>query len=218
MQLLFLLLAYLLGSVPFGFIIGKMKGIDIRTRGSKNIGATNVARVLGKPYFLLVFILDLFKGFIFVFLFRYQYIPSKWCMLSPILYGVAASFGHVFPVYLRFNGGKAVATGAGMVLGYDWHVFLIGIVVFLVTCLISKIMSLSSLLGALAMLVGSTVYGAVKKELLTCLFSKPVSSPWPINLWFIIGVLIVVLLIFIKHKDNIKRLKNNTEKQITEFK
>ena len=135
-QLLFLILAYLIGSIPTGFLIGKSKGIDIRNHGSNNIGATNTARTLGKKYFILVIFLDGLKGFIFVFLFRFGILPHEWCLLSPVLYGISATLGHVFPIYLKFKGGKAVSTGAGVALGYSPIICIIGIIAFIITHLI----------------------------------------------------------------------------------
>lgn len=210
-QILFLILAYLLGSIPWGFLIGKIKGVDIREQGSKNIGATNTGRVLGKKYFYIVSFLDLFKGFIFVFLFRYKILPFKWCLLSPMLYGVVACLGHVFPIYLKFKGGKAVATGAGTVLGYAPLIFLIGAIVFFTTWAISKYVSLGSLFAASVIFICSITYSLVSKEFKQNLFSIPEGKTWPLNIWFVVGVLLIVLLIFIKHKSNIHRLANNEE-------
>lgn len=210
-QILFLILAYLFGSIPFGLLFGKIKGKDVRQYGSKNIGATNVGRVLGKKYFYIVFLLDGFKGFIFVFLFRFKILPYEWCLLSPIVYGIASSIGHIFPIFLKFKGGKAVSTSAGAVLGYSPNICLVGIFVFILTWLITKFVSLGSLLGASSVFISGLVISLIKHELLLNLTSIPTSNRWPLNLWFVIGVLILVALIFIRHKSNIERLKNNTE-------
>ena len=210
-QLLFLILAYLIGSIPTGFLIGKAKGIDIRNHGSNNIGATNTARTLGKKYFILVIFLDGLKGFIFVFLFRFGILPHEWCLLSPILYGISATLGHVFPIYLKFKGGKAVSTGAGVALGYSPIICLIGIIAFVITHLISKFVSLGSLVGASSILIASIIFSLTNGQFLTNLFDIPTSKIWPLNLWYVIGVFIIVLIIFIKHKSNIKRLAHNEE-------
>ena len=210
-KILFLIIAYLLGSIPTGYLIGKSKGIDIRTQGSNNIGATNTARVLGKKYFIIVTCLDAFKGFIFVFLFRFGFLPHEWCLLSPILYGIASTLGHVFPIFLKFKGGKAVATGAGVALGYSPNVCLIGIIVFIITHLLTKYVSLGSIFAALSILITSVIASIITKDINKNLFSIPLEKKWPLNLWFIIGVTIIVLIIIIKHKPNIKRLKNNEE-------
>lgn len=210
-KILFLIIAYLLGSIPTGYLIGKSKGIDIRTQGSNNIGATNTARVLGKKYFIIVTCLDAFKGFIIVFLFRFGFLPHEWCLLSPILYGIASTLGHVFPIFLKFKGGKAVATGAGVALGYSPNVCLIGIIVFIITHLLTKYVSLGSIFAALSILITSVIASIITKDINKNLFSIPLEKKWPLNLWFIIGVTIIVLIIIIKHKSNIKRLKNNEE-------
>lgn len=210
-KLLFLILAYLLGSIPTGFLIGKAKGVDIRNHGSNNIGATNTARLLGKKYFILVAVLDAFKGFIFVFLFRYNYLPSEWCLLSPMLYGIASTLGHVFPIFLKFKGGKAVSTGAGAALGYCPQICLLGIIVFIIILLLTKFVSLGSICGALTICIGSIIASLVKNELTDNLFTTPIDQKWPLNLWYVIGVMIIVTIIIIKHKTNINRLKNKTE-------
>ena len=95
LKVLFCVLAYLIGSIPFGFIIGKIKGVDIRNEGSKNIGATNVGRIFGKKYALLTYFLDMLKGFLLVFLFNFKILPTDWCVLNPMLYGFR------FPLYLK---------------------------------------------------------------------------------------------------------------------
>lgn len=212
-QVIFLVIAYLIGSIPTGYLIGKSKGVDIREKGSNNIGATNTARILGKKFFLLVTFLDAMKGFIFVFLFRFNILPYEWCLLSPILYGVSAVIGHIFPIFLNFKGGKAVATGAGVALGYVPLIFLIGAIAFLVVYLITKIVSLGSIIGASTILISSIIFSILSDEIFLNLNSIPQTNKWPINLWFVIGVTIIVLIILIKHKSNINRLVHNEEKK-----
>src|SRR5947209_7829032 len=106
------LLSYMLGAVPFGFVIARLRGVDIFSAGSGNIGATNVGRVLGRKFGLLVFVLDFLKGAVPTALVR-AYLPTEpWAAVAA---GLAAFVGHMFPVYLRFRGGKGVATGTGVV-------------------------------------------------------------------------------------------------------
>lgn len=212
-QLLFLILSYLIGSIPTGYLIGLSKGVDIRNKGSNNIGATNTARVLGKKYFLLVTFLDALKGFIFVFLFRFNILPYEWCLLSPIVYGLAAVLGHVFPIFLKFKGGKAVATGTGVILGYSPLICLTGIIAFLIVYFITKIVSIGSIIGTFTILIFSIIASILSKETLLNLFDLPQSNRWPLNLWFVIGVIIIGAIIIIKHKTNINRLVHNEEKQ-----
>lgn len=212
-QILFIVVAYLIGSIPTGYLFGKAKGVDIRTKGSNNIGATNTARVLGKKYFLLVTFLDAIKGFIFVFLFRFNILPHEWCLLSPILYGIFAVLGHVFPIFLKFKGGKAVATGTGVALGYSPIICLIGILAFIIIYFSTKIVSLGSIVGASSVLLSSVFLSILKKDILLNLYETPTTKIWPLNLWFVIGVAIIVFIIIIKHKTNINRLVHNEEKQ-----
>ena len=149
MILVAVLLAYLLGSIPFGLIVAKnVRNIDIREYGSKNIGATNVFRVLGKKWGILVFVLDALKGYLAVIL------PLKfgWSWDAPynILYAVSAILGHTFPVWLQFKGGKGVATSFGVFLAAS---FLPCILAFLIFCTIfgiTHILSAGSLCAAVA--------------------------------------------------------------------
>lgn len=210
-KILFLLLAYLIGSIPYGYIIGKLKGIDIREHGSKNIGATNAGRVLGRKYFYLTFLLDSLKGFIFVFLFRFGILPHEWCLLSPMLYGFTAVVGHVFPVFLKFKGGKAVSCGAGALLGYSPVIFLITVLTFIIVFLIKRIVSISSIAGAGMALISCVVFSLIKHEFLMDVFTTPETKIWPLNIWFVIFSTLIVLIIVVRHKANIERLKNHTE-------
>src|SRR5436305_1462149 len=111
--------AYLFGAIPFGYLVAKSRGVDILREGSGNIGATNVGRVLGKRFGILVFLFDFAKGALPALSGRWLNTPEVMELLGgdglPVLAGLAAFVGHMFPVYLRFRGGKGVATGAGVV-------------------------------------------------------------------------------------------------------
>lgn len=165
---LFTVLAYLLGSVPFGLLLSKVKGRDIRKLGSGNIGATNVLRCLGKPLGISCFVLDVLKGFLPAFLFP---------VIGPggaeigILFGAAAILGHTFPVFLKFKGGKGVATSAGVLLGAAPLAVLIGIGIWTVVFFTSGYVSLGSIAAAAAVIVvGWTAgYGPVTATALTVL-------------------------------------------------
>ena len=138
--------AYLVGSIPTGYVLGRLAGIDIREVGSGNIGATNVARAVGKGRGIATLIGDAAKGFIPVYL-------VVLFGLSPIetaLTGVAAVMGHLFPVFLKFQGGKGVATAVGVLLALAPLATLILLVVFALALAASRIVSLSSLAAALA--------------------------------------------------------------------
>lgn len=181
-------LAYLLGSIPFGLLIGRLKGIDVRSAGSGNIGATNLLRVGGKLLGLLTLLLDFSKGFIGVYIAN-LYEPS---MLN--LAAIAAVLGHIYPVWLRFNGGKGVATAAGALLCLNAQIFSVAIIAWAIVFLISKISSLSSLSACIA---------------------AGVSSFWLLdNLEDRSVVLLILFLVILRHKQNIIRLLRKEEKRI----
>ena len=115
LKIFFVILTYLVGSIPFGLVFGLLKGINIREHGSHNIGTTNTGRVLGQKYAILTYACDMGKGALFVALFRFGLIPSEYMILTPLLYGVVACLGHTFSIYLGFKGGKSVASGVGTI-------------------------------------------------------------------------------------------------------
>lgn len=186
--LLFILIAYLLGSIPFGWLIAKSKGVDIRKTGSGNIGATNVLRTLGKPAGITCFALDVLKGLLPASLF------PRLGALDPqfgILFGAAAILGHTFPVFLRFKGGKGVATGAGVLLGVTPLAVLIGLATWIVIFWISGYVSLGSVVATLVVLLAGWIldYGTVTATALT----------------------LMAFLSLFRHRENIRRLLNGTE-------
>lgn len=201
-----LILAYLLGSIPFGFLFGKSKGIDIREHGSKNIGATNTGRVLGYRYAVLTYILDALKGFIIVALFTLNILPSEYCLLSPMLYGIAAVLGHTFPIFLKFKGGKAVATSGGVILAFSPIIFFSALIIFFIITGIFKYVSLGSIFAASFIMVASIVETILKDG-----FSN---SDQLINIYFPLGTLILFLIILIRHKSNIVRLIKHQESKV----
>ncbi|AFZ60269.1 glycerol-3-phosphate 1-O-acyltransferase PlsY [Anabaena cylindrica FACHB-243] len=202
------LLAYLLGSFPTGYIAGKLlKGIDIREVGSGSTGATNVLRTLGKVPGAFVLLIDCLKGVLainFVYtLFNLapsqNLIPSTlnveiWQPWLGTLAGLAAILGHSKSVFLGFTGGKSVATGVGILLALSWQVGLSTIGVFAVVVAISKIVSLSSIAGAVAV------------SILMVIFHQPL----PYILLGVAGGLYVI----IRHRSNIERLLAGTEPKI----
>ncbi len=182
--------AYLLGSVPVGLLLSKIKGADPRAVGSGNIGATNVMRAAGKITGALTLIGDVLKGLIPVMI-AFMLGETKIIVTAA---GLAAFLGHLFPVFLRFKGGKGVATALGVYLGLDPFAVLIAIIIFVLTIIKWGFVSLGSLVGVAAM------------PLLLYFLSAPVQ--------YIYLVLIIGALIFIKHKDNIRRLVTGTENKI----
>jgi len=190
--ILCVLLSYLLGAIPFGLLVSRGSGIDIRTQGSKNIGATNVARLLGKKMGALTLVLDMFKGYLpmFVAALLLQNGPNRDLFIA--LCGAATVLGHMFPVYLRFKGGKGVATALGAFL-YLAPLAAVGcLLVFVVSVYLSGFVSLGSLLGSVSILVWLLVLQV---------------PAWKLGL-----AAFIVLLIWIKHGQNIGRLLHGTEK------
>ena len=147
-----LLGSYLLGSIPFGYVAGKIRGIDIRKIGSGNIGATNVVRVLGKRYGYSVFVLDFLKGFGAVKISMSIATDARLEWASPEIFGILAAIasviGHSFPVWLKFRGGKGVATSAGALFGLIPLAALIGIVIWVLIFWFTRYVSVASVVAA----------------------------------------------------------------------
>jgi glycerol-3-phosphate acyltransferase PlsY len=149
------LASYLLGAVPFGFLVVKLRtGQDVRTLGSGNIGATNVARALGRRWFFPVFALDFLKGFAPVFWLA-PWTAGRWpeggeAPLLAVVCGVAAMSGHLWPVYIGFRGGKGVATVAGILFALNWMAAVAGTLVWVLVFLPFRYVSLGSVVAALA--------------------------------------------------------------------
>jgi glycerol-3-phosphate acyltransferase PlsY len=192
LAVLLIVASYLVGAIPFGLLLSKGSGVDIRAEGSKNIGATNVARLLGKKLGLLTLLADIAKGFTPLFA-AGRLLPvdgQQGTVLA--LCGAATVLGHMFPIYLGFKGGKGVATGLGVFLYLAPKALLGCLLVFLAAVGLSGYVSLGSLLGALAVLPG------------LWLLQEPA--------WKIVLAAVVVALIWFKHHQNISRLLQGTEK------
>ena len=204
--------AYLLGSIPFGFLVAKAKGIDIRSAGSGNIGATNAMRVLGKPAGIFVLLADAAKGYIACALipplvwnwfiphhygfFRYFFdTPVKNQMEFFLTAGIFAVLGHNYTCWLKFKGGKGIATTTGVYLALAPWAVLIGLVVFLLTVLVTRYVSVGSIAAAISLPV------------VVCLTQNGL-------LLDVVSVALGALAIY-KHKSNIQRLRNGTENRIT---
>lgn len=193
------IISYFIGSIPFGFLIAKIvKGVDIRQLGSGNPGATNVSRVLGRPYGILVFILDMLKGFLPVFIFD-RLFAGHGHNIPLILCGVSVICGHTFPVFLGFKGGKAAATGCGVFLWLAPLPLLISAAVWLLIVFIFRYISLGSILSSIALVM-----------CLMLLRKDPFGQGLPLTLFSIF----ISALLIIRHKSNIKRLLNGTESKI----
>ncbi|MFC1454373.1 glycerol-3-phosphate 1-O-acyltransferase PlsY [Verrucomicrobiota bacterium] len=188
-------LAYLVGAIPTGYLLAKIKGIDIRNVGSGNIGATNVYRCVGKSWGILTFVLDFLKGYLpaalFPLLIQYWTNESYSASIS-IIFGCLAVAGHNWPVYLRFRGGKGIATGAGALLGFDPLVMLIGIISWALLFLATRYVSVASMLA--------TIIIAVSAWLL-----------YTGNMLIPIMLTIASVIIIWRHRSNLRRLLAGTE-------
>lgn len=193
----FVLAAYLLGSIPFGLIAGfKVKGLDIREQGSKNIGATNVFRVVGKKWGITVLLLDVLKGYVACVL--PAFFGQSFALPFLLLLGVSAILGHSFPVWLKFKGGKGVATSLGVFLAIAWIPTLITFGIWILCFVITRIISISSLLAALVFpgMIVRCYRGTGDFK-----FLLPIS-------------LVLAAFIFYTHRANIQRLRQGTEKKL----
>ncbi|ADC88829.1 protein of unknown function DUF205 [Thermocrinis albus DSM 14484] len=189
-SILLVLLAYLYGSVLFGEHIAKWKGVDIRSVGSGNVGATNVARALGKKYALLVFLLDMSKGLVPVWLARFYMGIDSWTVF---LVGVASVLGHMYPIFHNWKGGKGVATAFGVLLGISPFLAFLTLLVWLMVFKWKGYVSLASLTACVFAVVFSLFFMPAKIFLLA---------------------LVITVLIFYRHKDNIKRLMEGRELKV----
>ena len=192
MSIIFPVIAYLVGAIPFGLIFSKMAGIDVRREGSKNIGATNVGRVLGKKLGFLTLGCDVLKGLLPMIVATYFLPEEEGKEVLVAMCGILAVLGHMFPVYLAFKGGKGVATGLGVFLFLSPWAVLISVAVFFSVVALFGYVSLGSLTAAALIplwiwLTGGTVITIVTAGL-------------------------VALLIWVKHYENIIRLAHGEEK------
>ncbi|HCZ8910969.1 TPA: glycerol-3-phosphate 1-O-acyltransferase PlsY [Staphylococcus aureus] len=198
MIIVMLLLSYLIGAFPSGFVIGKLFfKKDIRQFGSGNTGATNSFRVLGRPAGFLVTFLDIFKGFITVFFPLWLPVhadgPISTFFTNGLIVGLFAILGHVYPVYLKFQGGKAVATSAGVVLGVNPILLLILAIILFIVLKIFKYVSLASIVAAICCVIGSLI---IQDYIL-----------------LVVSFLVSIILI-IRHRSNIARIFRGEEPKI----
>lgn len=186
-------IAYLLGSIPFGLVFAKwIKGIDLRQFGSGNIGASNAGRALGRRWAIAVFFCDFLKGCLPVLALRFvPGLDPAHVPMMQLFVGTAAVLGHCYSIYLKFQGGKAVATGCGAIVAVDWTVFVAGGIVWLITRRVTRYNGLASIL---------------------------MSITWPIAAWLrhdppeiVLGTALLALLILVRHRSNIGRMLAGTE-------
>ena len=198
--------AYLLGSIPFGLIVGLSKGVDPRTAGSGNIGATNVGRLLGGRFFAIVFTLDLLKGMIptlcgALIVLHAEHTQLQFLLL--LLIAFAAIAGHMFSVFLKFKGGKGAATGAGVALGlfpYFTVPALIALAAFAIVFKLTRYVSLGSITGAIVLPLSYLVIGLARG--------------WDVfgaQLPLLIFAVLLCGMVIYRHRSNIARLRAGTE-------
>lgn len=194
------IIGYLIGSFPTGYIVGRLRGVDIRTVGSGNVGATNVTRVLGKQFGYPVFVVDFLKGLVPLLLaraiaHRYQLDPfaTDWCVAVA---GFFAVIGHSYPVWLGFKGGKGVATSLGLIFGINWIAALIMFAVWIVLFKVTRYVSVASIIAA----------GALPIAMVALLLLHQLQTS--VLVYF--ALLLTVIVVF-RHRSNMSRLLSGTE-------
>jgi acyl phosphate:glycerol-3-phosphate acyltransferase len=192
MEIVLLVASYLIGAIPFGLVVGKFAGVDVRQHGSKNIGATNVNRTLGKKYGAITLVLDVCKGLLPIATAAAILGDSAHAVIVACGCGVIAVIGHMFPVYLGFKGGKGVATGLGVFLYLSPLAIGISLLVFIGVVSISGFVSAGSLLASGLFPLWLYLLGASKELIITAA--------------------VIAVLIWIKHHENITRLLQGKEK------
>ncbi|MER2107122.1 MAG: glycerol-3-phosphate 1-O-acyltransferase PlsY [Solibacillus sp.] len=196
---LILICAYLLGSIPSALWVGQLFfKMDIRQFGSGNLGTTNTFRVLGKKAGIAVLFMDILKGTAAVLLVHLPFFADA--SIHILILGAVAVIGHIYPIFAKFKGGKAVATSAGVMLGYSWPFFVVLIAAFLISLKLTKMVSLTSMIASTIGLIYSIIN------------------------WFLTGdialvviTFILVAFIFYRHRENIQRIKDGTEPKIKGF-
>ncbi len=184
----FALFGYLLGSIPFGLVLTRLAGLgDIRTVGSGNIGATNVLRTGRRGLAAATLILDALKGTAAVL------IAARWGVAPALAAGLGAFLGHCFPAWLRFKGGKGVATFLGILLGLHWPTVILTALIWIGTAALTRYSSLSALVATAAAPIALLLFGRANTALL---------------------VAILTVIVWARHKDNLKRLMAGEETQI----
>ncbi|MCH2224406.1 MAG: glycerol-3-phosphate 1-O-acyltransferase PlsY [Crocinitomicaceae bacterium] len=200
--ILFGTIAYLFGSIPTAVWLGKVKyGVDVREHGSKNAGATNTFRVLGKKPGIVVLVIDILKGFIAVTLPVFFYTQGQDEIVNiQLICAITSVFGHVFPVFAKFKGGKGVATSLGVIVGLHPSAAVICVGIFLIVFISSKYVSLGAMIAAISFPI-----------LVICIFKVD-------SFWLGLFSAILALAVVISHRKNIKRLINREENKMNLFK
>lgn len=194
-QIIYLILTYFIAAIPFGLLIGKVFAKkDIRQFGSKNIGATNVTRVLGKKLGLLTLVLDSSKGMLLVIIARFEFFEIDNLHLFLVIVSFLAIIAHIYPIYLNFNGGKGIATTIGTILALDFSVGMLAICFWIMTFVAFRISAIASLVAVFSTTIFSTAYDAPMSQIIFC--------------W------LVFVVVFARHRENILRILTGEEKKM----
>src|SRR5438105_518942 len=200
------LVAYLVGAIPFGYLVARRRGVDLFAHGSGNIGATNVGRVLGRRFGILVFVLDFLKGAVPTLaatLLDRGFRPELPADTLPATAGVAAFLGHLFPIYLRFRGGKGVATATGVVAILAPLPALVAALAWGLVVLAFRYVSLASMIAALILVLAQLrVHGA-----------DPAGFAQDPRSWFCV---LAAALVIVRHRSNLGRLLEGRENRLKE--
>ncbi|MEN6386689.1 MAG: glycerol-3-phosphate 1-O-acyltransferase PlsY [Phycisphaerales bacterium] len=208
-----IIISYLIGSISFALIISKAHGIDLRKVGSGNLGATNLSRACGKKWAYTCFALDVLKGFVPVLAAKFLIIPqspSSAVLALWMAIGVAAILGHIFPFYLKFKGGKGVATSFGVVLGIWPYYTIPGIIAFILWAIIVLVWRYISLASCIA---------AAMFPILLAVLTALLKNWQLVNLWpLLVAAVILCSLVIVLHRTNIKRILEGTENKVLQKK
>ncbi len=194
LSIIIIIVSYFIGAIPTSYILCKVKtNTDIRTVGSKNVGATNASRILGKKWFIIITLLDAAKGFIPVYVSKMLISHTMFTAL-PIAAGLAAILGHMYPIYLKFKGGKGVAVSSGVFLAFDYRIVIVGLLIFILVLLITRYISAGSILGSLSLPISYYYFNRNN-----------------ISIIFLIFTLFVMIYVIFKHRKNISRIIKREE-------
>ncbi len=204
-RLICLVVGYCFGLIQTSYIIGRIKGIDIRKKGSGNAGTTNSIRVMGWKFGLITMACDIMKCIVPVLIMRAVYASTGSALLLGLWTAAGVVLGHDFPFYLKFKGGKGIAATAGTIIAFaDWHLIVAGIICFFVPVLLSRFVSLGSLCLSLSFLVGVIISGQ--------LGVYDMAQNALIEMYILVAVL--TALAFWLHRSNIVRLATGTERKL----
>lgn len=212
-KIICLIIGYVFGLIQTAYIIGKTQHVDIREFGSGNSGTTNAMRTLGKKAGVITFLIDAIKALVAITLIRFIFKDSDYIFVLALYTGIGVILGHNFPFYMNFKGGKGIAASGGVIAGcYDLRLLCLAIVTFALVAMITRYVSVGSLCVLIGFLVELIIFG----ELGLMSDLSGFDTKYKIESYLL--ALFMVLLAFIRHRENIKRLMNGTERKIGEKK